>query len=161
MSVATTNDFRASIYARLMDYAGGPGWAGGTLRTRLTGGLWYRRAPSTAAPPYAVYDVDWPDTQSARAQVFVGVTFWRSPASSAAEMRALEDDADLCEQAFTDYHDVAAGTAGAAWSTNRGSRTPVPPFEDAADAELAGLRVARTIVAYPGTLLALGFPGTA
>lgn len=146
MSTTTTDLLETQLRNKLLDFVP---LSGATLRARLGGGngrLWKDGAPDNAAYPFGVMRLinrlSRGEYNSERETFDLELMLYGRPRTNAA---AVEDAADVADQAMLRYKDASGGAL--TFSRAR-QRDTLPAFADPADREVVQVRLVYGLVVW-------------
>jgi hypothetical protein len=142
MTTTSTANLWRQMRVRLLTYVPR---SGATLRTRIGDRLYYVQAPDNAAWPHGIATLRLPNDGAYNGERLEGeleVLLYDRPRS---KQEALEDMADIADQAMLRYAD---GTSGLVFSRER-RRDTLPANLPPADREVCGIRLVYQLVVWP------------
>ena len=142
MSTTSTANIWRTVRSRILGYQPP---TGATLQTRLSGRLYYVQAPDNAPWPHGIGTLRLPSSGAYNSERLDGeleLMLYDRPRSKA---EALEDMADVADQAMLRYAD---GSSGLVFSRER-RRDTLPAFLPPADREVVAIRLVFQLVVWP------------
>ena len=142
MSTTSTANIWRTVRSRILGYQPP---SGATLQTRLGGRFYMVQAPDDADWPHAIGRLTLPSSGAYNGERLEGeleLQIYDRPRSKA---EALEDMADVADQAMLRYADA---TSGLIFSRER-RRDTLPAFLPPADREVVAIRLVYQLVVWP------------